>query len=348
MIQLDMTRRGSPLRQVRVVVRDDIATGTLTIGRAWTNDLVLEDASRTVSRYHSAIIRLPGDDRELLIRDLSSRNSTRVGHSVVCRKALKEGDIIATGDYDIACHFPGEEPPEAAPRAPSKVHGFLAECLDVILASANADRGFIALCDNQFGAFNALVSRMEKNSRIRIADESFRDSLRSRQYVHEGRLLLTPPCKEEEVVGFLCVHGKPHKHPLSTGDVQRLNLLGNKTMHPRTLAQHEEFASSRHTREDIPLKAYDRKVIDRGVEEEWLPTELVARKGPGMPAIDIDEEVFEGLLRREQIVSLVDEAVRWGVEWIGDSGKMNKAYEQIRRAVQSDANVLITGQTGTG
>lgn len=85
------------------------AGGMLRIGRHDHNDVVLDD--RTVSGEHAVIIR---DGHALAIRDLGSRNGTRINGSPVTGCALFEGDRIDIGIYRLTVArtdaFRGKDP----------------------------------------------------------------------------------------------------------------------------------------------------------------------------------------------------------------------------------------------
>jgi ABC-type multidrug transport system ATPase subunit/pSer/pThr/pTyr-binding forkhead associated (FHA) protein/ABC-type multidrug transport system permease subunit len=70
--------------------------GRLTIGRDPSNDVALDDPN--VSRFHAEVVRA-GDAVEL--RDLGSRNGTRVDGSPVRRATLSPGSEIGIGPYRL-------------------------------------------------------------------------------------------------------------------------------------------------------------------------------------------------------------------------------------------------------
>lgn len=80
----------------------DADADIVMIGRAQTNDIVLPDPSRRVSRYHAAIVRAPGPGERYFIRDLGSFRSTKVEGEVVYQKLLQDGDKIEIVDYELS------------------------------------------------------------------------------------------------------------------------------------------------------------------------------------------------------------------------------------------------------
>jgi hypothetical protein len=91
----------------------------LTIGRRPYNDLMLDDL--TVSGEH-AVIHL--SDGTCVIRDLKSRNGTRINGEVVTQRTLAEGDRIEIGIYNLRYireHLSAEASERLEPPRPSTI-----------------------------------------------------------------------------------------------------------------------------------------------------------------------------------------------------------------------------------
>jgi pSer/pThr/pTyr-binding forkhead associated (FHA) protein len=67
-----------------------------TVGRAMTNDLVVDDA--LVSRMHALLLPNPAG---LEIRDVNSRNGTFVNSVPITRALLRDGDNVTVGNTDF-------------------------------------------------------------------------------------------------------------------------------------------------------------------------------------------------------------------------------------------------------
>ena len=89
--------RGGKLYREWVFPHADI----MTIGRAPTNTLVLPDRHQKISRYHAAIVRVPGPEERYFIRDLGSLHATKVGGEAVYQRLLHEQDVIEIADYKL-------------------------------------------------------------------------------------------------------------------------------------------------------------------------------------------------------------------------------------------------------
>lgn len=90
----------------------DLTESTVSIGRADENHLVLEDIS--VSRRHAV---LTFDGQEYRLRDVGSRNGTRVNHKPVQETRLVPGDVIQLGEVELRYELPGARP--VAPVVPA-------------------------------------------------------------------------------------------------------------------------------------------------------------------------------------------------------------------------------------
>src|SRR5437867_2732183 len=69
---------------------------SLTLGRDESNDVVLDDPN--VSRFHAEVVRT---DAGIEVRDLTSRNGTRVNGQLVRRGVLDTGSEIGIGPYRL-------------------------------------------------------------------------------------------------------------------------------------------------------------------------------------------------------------------------------------------------------
>jgi ABC transport system ATP-binding/permease protein len=91
------TRVGTPHTPVSGTQVVQLAQDHLTIGRDRSNDVVLEDPN--VSRFHAEVMRLK--DQRVALRDLSSRNGTRVNGQLVRTALLQPGSEVGIGPYRL-------------------------------------------------------------------------------------------------------------------------------------------------------------------------------------------------------------------------------------------------------
>ncbi|HEV3282672.1 MAG TPA: FHA domain-containing protein [Solirubrobacteraceae bacterium] len=91
------TRLGTPHAPVSATQLVELSQRQLTIGRDTANDVVLQDPN--VSRFHAEVARL--DDGRVAIRDLASRNGTRVNGELVRTALLEPGSEVGIGPYRL-------------------------------------------------------------------------------------------------------------------------------------------------------------------------------------------------------------------------------------------------------
>ncbi len=109
----------------------EIRGSTINIGRAESNDLVLNHPS--VSRHHARITVLPGDTTLLL--DLGSLNGIFVNGQQVQEFKLADQDRIGIGMYEMKYELAAEQPlhVEAGTKVVTDVHGLLTDTLQSAL-----------------------------------------------------------------------------------------------------------------------------------------------------------------------------------------------------------------------
>jgi ABC-type multidrug transport system ATPase subunit/ABC-type multidrug transport system permease subunit len=91
------TRLGTPHTPLSGTQSVALTKRQLTIGRDRSNDVVLEDPN--VSRFHAEVARL--EDGRVAVRDLSSRNGTRVNGELVRTALLQPGSEVGIGPYRL-------------------------------------------------------------------------------------------------------------------------------------------------------------------------------------------------------------------------------------------------------
>jgi ABC-type multidrug transport system ATPase subunit/ABC-type multidrug transport system permease subunit len=91
------TRLGTPHTPLSGTQVVPLAQRHLTIGRDTSNDVVLQDPN--VSRFHAEVARL--EDGRVAIRDLGSRNGTRVNGELVRTALLEPGSEVGIGPYRL-------------------------------------------------------------------------------------------------------------------------------------------------------------------------------------------------------------------------------------------------------
>ena len=91
------TRLGTPHTPVSGTQLVELSKPQLTIGRDTSNDVVLQDPN--VSRFHAEVARL--EDGRVAVRDLASRNGTRVNGQLIRTAVLEAGSEVGIGPYRL-------------------------------------------------------------------------------------------------------------------------------------------------------------------------------------------------------------------------------------------------------
>ena len=103
------------LKTPRVQKQVPVGAGPITVGRNFTNLLVVDDDQ--ASRFHCVIEKVPEGFR---VRDLDSRNGTKVNGKAVKAALLKGGDVIQIGKATLTLVVPGAKKAADGSRPPSK------------------------------------------------------------------------------------------------------------------------------------------------------------------------------------------------------------------------------------
>jgi len=103
-------RRPAPARPVSETRRAPGSAASATIGRAKTNNVVVEDA--LASRVHAVLVSTPAG---LEIRDNHSSNGTFVNGALITSAPLRDGDVVTIGNTDLLAtgHTLVPQPPAA-------------------------------------------------------------------------------------------------------------------------------------------------------------------------------------------------------------------------------------------
>jgi tetratricopeptide (TPR) repeat protein len=123
----------------------DLTGHDLRIGRGAENDVVLEDADKTVSRFH-AELRFEND--EWILIDLNSQNGSWIDGERIQRASLGPGMTIALGHFRLVLEDPNAPlPPYVPPAAPAEE-----ELAPTIMMSAGAVQAAAAAHGGAAGA----------------------------------------------------------------------------------------------------------------------------------------------------------------------------------------------------
>ena len=309
---------------------DDI----ITIGRAEENDLWLPDKDKVISRYHAALVRLPGKE-DYFIRDLGSFLSTKVGGKIVYRKLLEDGDTICIGNYTL------EYRKEGKPRRDDIFEIISDRVEDEIYVDGEGGT-------TVFYGLDDFVSKLPAE-KARILVDVLRQIEVSHSFSREVLQNILDPILGALQLGRITVivvdKNKPELYA-SRGTIKG----GMKLPIPKSwpgAAKIEEhhgrqvlFVPSRTTGdEDVSyFMCFEKETSkDRFIEDDIRFSGYVA---------NILCKKIASRKKTEEVLS--EEIFDWPDQLIGNSKSMRAIREEVRKISSSDINVLILGETGTG
>src|SRR4051812_27756881 len=112
--------------------REVLSLDPLTIGRAPDNRIVLVDDQ--ASRHHAVIERTPTG---VFVKDLDSRNGTKVNGQNVHRSLLIHGDVVTIGATNIRLSIPSDLRSKFVDKEPEQLDE-LEEVVDEVAVSVDA------------------------------------------------------------------------------------------------------------------------------------------------------------------------------------------------------------------
>lgn len=352
MLRLVITKKGDPFQEERTFSDSPEERADLvTIGRAETNDVVLDDPEGMISRHHAVLVRLPGPAGEYFIRDLSSRNSTWVEGQAVCTKRLRHGEVITLGGYSLACWFQEEEPAEHRGREGD---------LPIVIGEGKSSKkpgpkGQAALPTR----LSSDHQRAEGQTGTDRREETIEELLRKAQMVSAVddlfREFIGPILHGVEADrGFIALFDPDtdacHCVARQLATSERIRVADGDYL--GTLRQGMRIAEGR-----VLLVPFRR-------EGEVAGFFCVNRK-PSKPFFSLEDgdflenlgsQLITHLLERARrraagesgVGEIVDEGLEWPLEMVGHSAAMKGVWRQLQEAFEHEVPVLITGETGTG
>ena len=323
-------KKGTSFRNEFAISSQDF----VLIGRAPTNDVVLPDTTRKVSRYHAALVRIPGGSA-YFIRDLGSLHSTRVSGLAVDSKTLDNDDVIQIGDYQLTY---------ALDSTSSQAPG----CLRIVskrAPSAPHEGSTVGLLPEVAAEFGRMT-----RPRLEVWEQIQRAS--------RHRTPLAQLCAE---VVHPLVHAlkadRGFARIFRTGRVDTYRDVGMTG-----LAEGEQI--------EIGDEAYLLRLLeDRHVQDAGTLLAPVQSHGRLAGFICIDRRQPAALFDNEETGFLLavtkllsrdndqagdaefdesQEAAEWPTNLVGRSRAMQQLLAEIEEAASSGLNTLIQGETGTG
>ncbi len=309
----------------------------IVIGRALTNDIVLHDSARRVSRHHAALIRVTRAEGQYFIRDLGSLHATRVCGELVDRRLLRDGDVIEIADYKLVFSNHAEAKNRAGLLrvVPKKIEN------DVSQMATKAYPRLEGTKENTFTAERQeLLEHLQKRGGGAFSLENLLDELTpivlrvmraDRGFV---RLFRDSEAQSYDDLGIT---------GLSSGE--GIEVSNNAFM--------DCLLEGRCVQESTTLLA---PIFSR---DRVLGFFCLDRRPPARPFSYEDGGFLIALGRRSTATAKRDsvtstkaahseDSLDWAMQIVGKSKSVEDLLQQIREAAAGDMNVLLIGETGTG
>ncbi len=338
--------------------------GEVSIGRDPTNQIYLADAS--LSRRHCALLR---KGSEVHVRDLGSRNATRVNGVPVVERQLDHGDQISVGSSLFVFLLEEKKGTFSSPVIfddTSTINGaavFLPQEDSLFLLKDEQA--------NEVGSYGAVRLTSYLNALLKIATAigTIRDR-ESLQWQLLGFVFDVVPAERGSVL-FLDGHGEVSSTaawdrvrgpdqavPVSQAVLRRVlrEHVGMVVMD----VQHDE--TLRNVAASDELQAVSLLCVPMVVGEKILGVIYLDSKSP---TVQFDRNHLQVLQAVAHIAALALENLnRWETltqenqtlkaeislkhDMVGSSSRIREVFEFIRRVAATDSTVLIEGESGTG
>jgi general secretion pathway protein E len=263
--------------------RKDVALdgGPLTVGRNFTNLLVLDEPM--ASRFHCVIEQVKDG---LRLRDLDSRNGTRLNGKPVKEALLVHGDTIAIGKTEMKVVMP------ASARGKSSDHAEEADAADDLAEMIDPDADLIP--DDEMIDADAIVE----------ADED----LGPGRYEPEGPIALDTQSPDDDVEGALRDRADSlSDKTFADGDIALINARGQVAHAPRPGGGRSQTGEAVTTLRLIMLICFRSRATDIHVEPKADQTHVRIRvDGSMVDVITMTKELGVKLLSLVKVLSDID------------------------------------------
>ena len=351
------------------------ASHDVTIGRHHNNDVQIEDPR--VSRHHAAIFR--DDEGGYVLRDLGSKNHTKLNDRVVHRAPLSEGDRIRIGDAVLQY-----KEQKAAPKKRGRVRVArsgreregrsggevdstthistlitrVESIIDILPGEADLEASHRRLVKlYQVGkTISSILDTHELLERIlHIASDAVR--------AERGFIALLDP--KTEALTYEAVLGVDPEGEAPGDTIEMSRVIVHRVLDENQSLLVEDCRSDEHFRSlsrpgaptistllCVPLRE---KMPSLGLlyldstdpDRRFAPGDLDFLMAlSGQAAVAIENAVLHTKVRRGY--SALEERMRLHGKIVGRSPKIRALFEEIEKVAPVDATVLIRGESGTG
>jgi DNA-binding NtrC family response regulator len=307
-------------------------TDILVIGRTQSNDIVLPD--RTVSRYHAAIVRVPGAQPQYFVRDLGSLHCTRVRGAPVYQRVLADGDVIQIGSFRLVYSARNEAQTRQHHLriVPRKALEPYPELSTVGFDPVGAPEGTPLSADQR-----ELLEHIQHKVRRGAFISDFAEEL-------VAAVLRVLPADR----GFIGLFREGH--PGLYHEVGLVNLR------PEEVIEISDVGFADHLMRGNTVSDGATLLVPISTGEQTAGFLCVNRRDHRRP-FSPDDANFLSLVGKPISSSTGDERgekseaserIEWPMEIVGKSTRMADLFAQIEVAAATEMNVLILGETGSG
>jgi len=343
----------------------------VTIGRHASNDIQLENPK--VSRYHAAILQ--GEEGGHLIRDLGSKNHTKLNGQNISRASLSEGDRIEIGGAVI--HYKEEM---ARPRRRTRVQVLRHEAREPGLKEDDVTTDIQTMLTRIEGVLEAPLDEAELKESHRRLSKLYQvgKTISSILDYHEllerilrivtdtvgaerGFIALIDPRTEE----ITCEAVRAPDPEVASKGIQVSHVIIRGVLEKGESLLVADCQADDHFRGVsspeggkitsllcVPIKEKGSTLgflyLDStDPDKRFLPADLEFLSTlSGQAAVAIQNAILHRKMC--QGYSALEECMRQHGKIVGRSPKMRALFQEVEKVAQVDATVLILGESGTG
>ena len=336
--------------------------GEVSLGREPSNQMSVFDGS--LSRRHCVLAR---SGSEVRIRDLGSRNGTRVNSVPVTEQRLQHGDQISVGSSLFV--FLQEEDSDESRSNPVEFQD-TSSFTGVAFLLPQEDWLFPLIEHGENAEPTAASGRIRSDLNALLKISTAIGSIRDRdslQWQLLGFIFDVIPAERGSVLfvdsqgevssstAWDRVHGPEHVVPVSQVILKRV--MSERSGLLLTGADEEQGARTRSTAPVVSLLCVPMIVGERVVGAIYLDARVptvqfddthlrVLQAIAHIAALALENLGHWEKLRQENLALRAEIALKHDI--VGRSQKVQKVFEFIRKVAPADSTVLIQGESGTG
>jgi DNA-binding NtrC family response regulator/pSer/pThr/pTyr-binding forkhead associated (FHA) protein len=327
----------------RQLCEDVITIGRGGLGLDDRPDIVLSDRSRRISRYHAAIIL--NRNGHYFIRDLGSASGITVNRQLIYRKLLRSDDRVEIGNYTlIYCEHERDTSAESLiiPVDEATYLSTESDRRSTKETSLSERKGF-PLSVSVRQSFGDVLKQIRSS---RCSEEILDRLIELLAFSIRAKRGFIALVRANEISGSVSTFG------IDREKGERIRYLQTIVAHVirkgKPIGRYPCLGMSvicsplRARRETIGVVYLERELRKPFDEDDLRFLTLVCeRVSPHISR----ERLSEDLAKEENLAA---DDFRWKAKMVGNSSTIKGIRKEIRTAAESDINLLLLGETGTG